>query len=84
MKSQEICREEQAARVKGMLLSNMLEYLNIPVDRYFQMTSDQERETHIYRCKGCLCLRDCVHMLLGEQIDPAAFCPNFGELKRLM
>ena len=84
MKSQEKSCEEQVTTVKGVLLSNMLEHLDIPVDRYIRMTSDQERERHIYKCKRCLGLRDCVHMLLGEQIDPETFCPNFEELKRLM
>ena len=84
MKSQEISREEQVATVKGMLLGNMLQYLNIPLDRYFQKTSDSDRERHIFNCRRCSGLRDCVHMLLGEQIDPGTFCPNCTELKRLM
>ncbi len=69
--------------VQGMLLSNMLDHLNIPLDRYFQKTSYRERERHILNCKQCACVRECVHMLLGEAIGPDTFCPNCGELEKL-
>jgi len=84
MKPQKISREEQVAMVQGMLLSNMLEHLSIPLNQYFRMTSDRDRERHILNCKRCSCLNECVHMLLGEDIDPETFCPNCRDLKRLM
>ena len=84
MKSQEISHEEQVATVKGILLSNMLAFLNIPLDRYFKKTTPGDRERHISRCKRCSGLRDCVHMLMGDAIDPSTFCPNAKELRRLM
>lgn len=84
MKSQKISREEQEAMVQGMLLSNMLEHLSISLRRYFNMTADSDRQLHISRCKRCSCVRECVHMLMGDTVDPEAFCPNCAELKRLM
>ena len=84
MKSQQTSHEEQVATVKGILLSNMLEFLNISLDRYFEKTTPGDRERHISRCRRCSGLRDCVHMLLGDAIDPSAFCPNSRELKQLM
>ena len=70
MKSIKISHEEQVAMVQGMLLSNMLEHLSISLDQYFRKTSDHERERHILNCKHCSCLKECVHMLLGEENDP--------------
>jgi len=84
MKTQVISREEQVAVVKGMLLSNMLEHLGISLDEYLHQTTDGDRERHIYRCKRCSGLRQCVYMLCGEDIDPKSFCPNCEELMRLM
>ena len=84
MKSIKISRKEQEATVQGMLLSNMLEHLGIPLHQYFRKTSDLDREQHIFNCKHCSCLTECVHMLLGEQIDPETFCPNCKDIKRLM
>lgn len=84
MKSIKISHEEQVAMVQGMLLSNMLEYLNIPLNQYFQKITDRDRERHILNCKRCSCLKECVHMLLGEDIDPVTFCPNCKDIKRLM
>lgn len=84
MKSQDICSEEQVAKIKGMLLSNMLEYLDIPFEQYVRNTSDSDRENHIKKCKHCSCLRECVHMLLGDSIDPASFCANYPDFKHLM
>ena len=83
MSVQQICREEQVIAVKGMLLSNMLEYLGVSLDRYFRMTSSEDRACHISRCQGCARLRECVHMLMGEVIDPETFCPNCDALKRM-
>lgn len=83
MKTLKISREEQEAMVQGMLLSNMLEHLSISLDQYFRKTSDHERERHILNCKHCSCLKECVHMLLGEDNDPETFCPNCKDLKRL-
>ena len=84
MKSIKISREEQEAMVKGMLLSNMLEHLNIPLNQYFRKTLNRDRERHISNCKRCSRLEECVHMLLGEDIDPVTFCPNCKDIKRLM
>jgi len=84
MKSIKISHEEQVAMVQGMLLSNMLEHLNIPLNQYFRKTSDRDRGRHILNCKRCSCLEECVHMLLGEDIDPVTFCPNCKDIKRLM
>ena len=72
------------AMVEGVLLCNMLEQLRISLDQYFRMTSYRDRENHIANCKRCSCIRECVHMLLGEDIDPGTFCPNSKDLKRLM
>jgi len=83
MKSQ-ISREEQVVMVQGMLLSNMLEHLSIPLNQYFRKTSDCDRERHILNCKRCSCLKECVHMLLGDDINPETFCPNCKDLNRLM
>jgi hypothetical protein len=80
---QEFSREEQEATVKGMLLSNMLEHLEISLDRYFRKTSYPDRECHIQRCRQCACVRECVHMLLGEAIEPETFCPNFVDFEPL-
>ena len=84
MKTQKISREEQVATIQGMLLSNMLEHLSITLNQYFRKSSDLDRERHILNCKSCSCLKECVHMLLGEDIDPESFCPNCKDLKRLM
>ncbi len=80
---QEISCEEQEAMVKGMLLSNMLEHLKVSLDRYFRKTSFPDRESHIQRCRQCACVRECVHMLLGDSIDPETFCPNSEALAQL-
>lgn len=66
-----------------MLLSNMLDHMKIPLHRYFRKTSYRERERHILNCRQCACVRECVHMLLGEAIAPETFCPNCGELEKL-
>ena len=79
----QISREEQEATVKGMLLSNMLDHLKVSLDRYFRKTSFPDRECHIQRCRKCACVRECVHMLLGESIDPESFCPNSEALAQL-
>jgi len=84
MKPLKISREEQVATVQGMLLSNMLEHLSVSLNEYFRKTSGSDRERHISNCKRCSCLEECVHMLLGEDIDPETFCPNCKDLKRLM
>jgi len=84
MKSLKFSREEQMAMVQGMLLSNMLEHLGISLKKYFRKTADRDRERHILNCRRCSCLKECVHMLLGEDIDPQTFCPNCTDLKLLM
>ena len=83
MKTQKISHKEQEAIVQGMLLSNMLEHLRISLKQYFQKTSYRERERHIFNCKHCSRLKECVHMLLGVDIDPKTFCSNSKDLKRL-
>lgn len=76
-------RKNQRERVRGLLLSNMLERLNIPLQKYFRSTSDLEKERHIWRCEQCRQLDECEHMLLGEDIPPDTFCPNNAELEKL-
>ena len=84
MKTQQISREEQESMVHKILLSNMLEHLGIPLSQYFQMTSDCDRLRHIIKCNRCSKLRECVLMLMGDNIGPETFCPNYTELKKLM
>ena len=84
MKSQRISRKEQVSMVQGILLSNMLEHLEIPLKYYFRKTSDCDRLRHIIRCNRCSDLKMCVHMLMGEDIDPETFCPNCADLKQLI
>jgi type III secretory pathway component EscR len=76
-------RKEQADRVRGLLLSNMLDRLNIPLKNYFQKTSDMDKERHIWACEHCPAPDECEHMFLGEDIDPETFCPNYDQLKSL-
>jgi len=76
-------RKEQNDKIHGLLLSNMLDRLNIPLKSYFRNTSDLEKERHIWRCEQCRELEDCEHMLLGDDIDPITFCPNNPELEKL-
>lgn len=76
-------RKEQNEKIHGLLLSNMLDRLNIPLKTYFHNTSDLEKERHIWRCEQCHELEDCEHMLLGEDIEPNTFCPNNPELEKL-
>ena len=76
-------RKEQNERIRGLLLSNMLDRLNIPLKSYFRNTSDLEKERHIWRCEQCRELEDCEHMLFGEDIEPNTFCPNNPELEKL-
>jgi len=76
-------RKEQADRVRGLLLSNMLDRLNIPLKDYFQKTSDMDKERHIWACEHCPEPDECEHMFLGEDIPPETFCPNYDELKNL-
>ena len=70
--------------VKGVLLSDMLERLRIPLDQYFQITSERDRVRHIRKCRRCSSLKECVHMLLGEDRNPATFCPNCKDIRRLI
>lgn len=84
MKSKKISRENQVAMVQGMLLSNMLEHLKISLKQYFRKTSYRNRKRHILNCKRCSYIKECVHMLLGEDIEPETFCPNCKAIKRLM
>lgn len=83
MKPLKTSREEQMATVQGMLLSNMLEHLSVSLNEYFRKTPGSDRERHILNCKRCSCLEECVHMLLGDEIDPEAFCPNCKDLKKI-
>jgi len=84
MKSQKFSQKEQASMVQGILLSDMLEHLGIPLKQYFRKTTDSDRLRHIIRCNRCKELTECVHMLMGENIDPEQFCPNCAELKKLI
>ena len=74
-------RKEQNERIRGLLLSNMLDRLNIPLKSYFRNTSDLEKERHIWRCEQCRELEDCEHMLLGEDIDPTRFAQTIPNWK---
>ena len=74
---------DQIARVRQLLLSNMLERLNISFNRYDRMTSDMDKERHIWACEHCPKPGECERMLLGEDIDPNTFCPNYLRLKQL-
>lgn len=76
-------RKEQAERIRGLLLSNMLDRLKISPKKYFRNTSDMDKERHIWACEHCPEPDECEHMFLGEDIDPETFCPNYDELKKL-
>jgi len=76
-------RKDQAARVQGLLLSNMIERLNIPRETYFRKTSDLDKERHIWACERCSKPGECEDMFLGEDIKPETFCPNYNELEKL-
>jgi hypothetical protein len=76
-------RKDQETRVQKLLLSNMLGRLNIPVDKYFDKTSDLDKERHIWACQHCPKPEECERMFLGEKIDPKTFCPNYKELENL-
>ena len=76
-------RKDQAERVRGLLLSNMLERVNIPLKDYFKKTSDMDKERHIWACEHCHEPDECERMFLGENIEPKTFCPNYDELKKL-
>ena len=76
-------RKEQAERIRGLLLSNMLDRLKISPKEYFRKTSDMDKERHIWACEHCPEPDECEHMFLGEDIDPGNFCPNYDELESL-
>ena len=76
-------RKEQHSRIRGLLLSNMLDRLNIPLKSYFRKTSDLDKERHIWKCEHCPEPGECESMFLGEDIDPETFCPNYDELEKL-
>jgi predicted membrane protein len=76
-------RKEQEARVKKLLLSNMVGRLNIPLEKYFEETSDIDKERHIWACQRCPKPEECERMFLGEKIDPGTFCPNYKELENI-
>lgn len=77
-------RNEQTSRIHGLLLSNMIDRLNISRKTYFRKTSDLDKERHIWKCEHCPEPEECGHMFLGdESIDPQTFCPNYDELKSL-
>lgn len=77
-------RKQQKARIKGLLLSNMLGRLNIPLKKYDRKTSDLDKERHIWLCEHCAKPEECERILLGEDINPRGFCPNFEELEKIM
>jgi len=76
-------RKDQVTRIQGLLMSNMLDRLNIPLKDYFRKTSDLDKERHIWSCEHCPEPEDCEHMFLGEDIEPETFCPNYDELEKL-
>jgi hypothetical protein len=76
-------RKDQEVRIRGLLMSNMLDRLGIPLKKYFRKTSDREKERHIWLCEHCSRSDECEHMLLGEDIDPETFCANIDELKNI-
>ena len=76
-------RREEVGRIQGLLLGDMLNRLNIPLKRYFHKTNDIDHERHIWKCSNCSNPEQCQKMLLGEDIDPDTFCPNYHELKKL-
>jgi len=70
-------------RVKSLLLGDMLKRIHFPIKRYFQLTTDLDVERHIQKCENCEKPGECERMLLGEDIDPHTFCPNYTELEKL-
>lgn len=76
-------RREITERVRGLLLGDMLSRLNITLSRYYRHTSDLDRERHTWVCEHCPDPEKCQSMLLGEDVDPVTFCPNYEELKNL-
>lgn len=76
-------RKEQAERIRGLLLSNMLDRLKISRKKYFQKTSDMDKERHIWACEHCPEPDECEDMFLGADINPDTFCPNYDELTKL-
>lgn len=76
-------RRDQEARVQKLLLSDMLGRLNIGEDKYFDETSDLDKERHIWACRHCPKPEECERMFLGEKIEPETFCPNYKELEKI-
>ena len=76
-------RKELNSRVRRLLLSNMIERIGIPLDKYLRKTSDLDKERHIWACEHCPEPDDCEHMFEGEEIDPHTFCPNVDELEKI-
>jgi len=76
-------RKDQDARIQGLLLSNMIDRLNIPRENYFRKTSDLDKERHIWACERCAKPGECEDMFLGEDIKPETICPNYNELEKL-
>ena len=76
-------RKDQQARINGLLLSNMIQRLNIPFRKYTESTTDLEKEKHIWSCQRCHDLGECESMFLGKETDPQNFCPNFDDLKKI-
>jgi len=76
-------RKDQLERVRRLLMSNMLDRLNIPLKDYFRKTSDLDKERHIWACEHCPEPDECGDMFLGKDTEPKTFCPNYDELKNL-
>lgn len=76
-------RKEMTGKIQSLLLCNMLDHLSISIKSYFRKTSDLDKERHIRICQNCTNPEVCERMLLGENIDPDSFCPNYHELKYL-
>ena len=70
-------------RVQRLRLADMIARIGIPFRRYDHKTSDMDKERHIWACEHCPEPEKCERMFDGEDLDPANFCPNYRELKKL-
>ncbi|UCB55143.1 MAG: hypothetical protein JSW45_00960 [Thiotrichales bacterium] len=70
-------------RVEKLRLGDMIARLNIPFSKYDHNTSDLDKERHIWACEHCPHPDKCERMFDGEDLDPAHFCPNYRDLKKI-
>ena len=73
-------RKELDNRIKRLRLNNMIERTGISHEKYWNRTTDLDKERHIWACEHCPEPEECEHMFEGEPIDPHTFCPNIDEL----